>query len=393
MLFGTRIGKPAFIFDIGSSSVGAAAVMSQRDGTPFVAAQTRVQMPLEESVSFERFLALAEKSILEAGKRIAEESKQKPSSIHCFLASPWYAAQTRMVAIERERPFIFDRRALDASVAEESKRFKDEASREEAKLLKGAHVIEEKVIDIKVNGYRVEAPLGRETRRAEYAFHVALAPEQALKRFGDAFHKLFPAAVPKFHTFLLPYYAVAKAHFSRSGDFLLVDVGGEVTDVALVRDGLLLQSASFPRGRNFLYRRLAAARKSALAEAESLMKLLVERKVDADTRKEVAKLLTPIRDEWAREFRFVMTEQLKASFLPEDVILLSDGEVASWFSECIKGEEYAQYTLSARPFSVSTPSGSALASYVKAGATIQERDRFLSIEAMYLHRFEELRSN
>ncbi len=70
------------------------------------------------------------------------------------------------------------------------------------------------------------------------------------------------------------------------------------------------------------------------------------------------------KEKWLKGFQETLIELSEDSYVPMTVFFMADDDLALWFGEAIKSEQFIQYTLSDEPFVVSFINGSSLSSYV-----------------------------
>jgi len=66
---------------------------------------------------------------------------------------------------------------------------------------------------------------------------------------------------------MLSSFTVVRDMHIQKENFLLLDIGGEVTNISMVKKNILRESISFPLGCNFLPRGVASNLKCSLNEA------------------------------------------------------------------------------------------------------------------------------
>ena len=115
----------ALVFDIGSSSVGGALFIMQKNNVPQIIFSIREPIVLEKEISFDRFLNLAMQSLLMVASKISTQGLGAPKKIFCVLSSPWYASQTRAIVLKKNAPFIFNSKLADSLIEKEIKLFED----------------------------------------------------------------------------------------------------------------------------------------------------------------------------------------------------------------------------------------------------------------------------
>ncbi|MBX4215596.1 hypothetical protein KW797_01460 [Candidatus Parcubacteria bacterium] len=371
------------IIDVGSASVGAALVLLKGSDAPLVLRSVRTPVQFQAHLRFDRLLKLTLKALEESVGAVLDRSFGKPSKAFCFLAAPWYGSEVRTVKFgDGESEFTFDEKLMDHMVSEELSRFAGKEMERYERLQGHIYLIENKVIDVRLNGYRTDNPMGVRAKEAELSLLLCLAPDQAVTEFIETIRRIIHGVPIVFHSFLLPFFAVLRDLYHGTEDALLIDIGGEVTEVSLMRGGLLLGTVSFPLGKNFVLRRTAAILKKEPEEIRSLLKLLFEGKIDAAERKALEPGIVPVRKEWLAAFNEALDE-LNTLLVPDTVLLFADGDIVKWFIDAVEKEEYGQYALSAGKFAVTTVGGSLLHKHLSFGDTI-ERDRFIALESIYL---------
>jgi len=371
------------VIDVGSASVGAALVLLKKGALPYVIRSTRTPVQFQPHLRFDRFLRLTLKALENSIQGVLKGASGRPAKAYCFLSAPWYSSEVRAIHHSlKGKEFVFDQKLMNSIVEGELERFAAEELERYRRLKGHAYLIENKVIDVRLNGYPTANPLGKKAKEVELSLMLGLAPHQTITDIIEAIRRPLPGLPITFHSFLLPFFAVLRDLFHDTQDALLIDIGGEVTEVSLMREGVLTGTVSFPLGKNFVLRRGSAVLKKDAEETRSLLKLLFEGRLENAVRKEIEAGLLEVRKEWLLAFNECLDE-LNTLLVPDSVFLFADGEIVKWFIDAIEKEEYGQYALSAGKFAVTTIGGSLLHRHLSFDATI-ERDRFIALESIYL---------
>ncbi len=372
------------VIDIGSASVGAAisVISPDRSAAPIIVASSRTQIPFQEYLKFDRFAELMLAALESSLSRVFAESKAKPGKIYCFLASPWYASQIRTSSVSRDKEFEVTADIFETLVNDEIEKFRKNEAAAFSEIKDKMFFLEKEVMDISLNGYHSLNPLGSLVRELKVSLFLGVAPKGTVRRIEDRIHKFIPGVAISLHTFLFPFYSVISGVSADKKDFLLADVGGEVTDIALVHGGKIKESVSFPLGKNFLLRWGSKLSNRQIDEVRSLIVLWSSGKLDAESKARAKEIFSPIRAEWLKTFHKSLEDISGGVILPSTFYVAADGEVIRWFMESILEEEYGQYALSAEKFEVIPVGLSLLSKYVSFGGTI-ERDIFLALETVY----------
>jgi cell division ATPase FtsA len=181
-------------------------------------------------------------------------------------------------------------------------------------------------------------------------------------------------------------FAVARDMFVHQDNFLLVDIGGEMTDIAMIKKDVLRESISFPMGRNFMVRGVAKALDCTLIEAGSFLSLYKDGHAEESALKKLKPVIEKLKSEWLKEFQESLANLSTDISIPATIFITVDQELTDFFSEIIKTEQFSQYTLTESKFRVIFLGTQALHGI----ATFEEnavRDSFLIIESIYINRF------
>src|ERR1035437_5914512 len=341
----------ALVFDVRSSSVGGALFLMQKSGVPEIIYSIREPIPLEEKIDFDRLLFLTTKAIERVASRICLAGLGAPSQVFCVLASPWYASQTRTIKLEKNAPFVFTSKLADSLTQKEINLFKKEHLEKYSHAKNKLRLIELKHIKTTLNGYAISEPVGQKTKELEMTIFIGVAEEQALKKIEEEVGKHFYTDI-KFSSFSMASFAVARDLFAYQEDFLLIDIGGELTDISIVKKDVLLDSVSFPMGRNFMMHGVSHALECSLDEAKFLISIYKDSHADKSTEKKLQPIINKLKSEWLKKFQESLFNLSNNTVVPATIFVNADLDLADFFVEIIKAEQFNQYFLTTSKFSV-----------------------------------------
>jgi hypothetical protein len=127
------------------------------------------------------------------------------------------------------------------------------------------------------------------------------------------------------HSFPLTAFTALRDIFHELDEFLLLDVSGEVTDLSLVKNNVLLETMSFPKGSNFGTRRLAEDLNVSMDEANSSLRMFVENTLDRDVMFRIKRSIEDIQYEWANDFKDVFKNIKGKVQTPTRLFYISNG--------------------------------------------------------------------
>lgn len=374
------------VFDIGSSSVGGALFWVQKSGIPKIVFAVREPIILEKKINIDRFLLLTAKSLNIVASQVHQAGIGAPSRIFCVLSSPWYVSQTRVISLEKNAPFVFTSKLADELIKKEISLFENEYLTKYAEAGRSVRPIELKNIKTTLNGYETSKPLNQKIKELEMTVFVSISPEQVLKKIEETIQRHFHFKEIKFSSFVLASFAVVRDMYIHQENFLLVDIGGEVTDIAMVKKNILRESVSFPLGRNFITREVTSALGCTFTEAESFVSLLQNEHAEESTARKLGPIINELKKEWLKKFQESLSTISNDISIPATIYMTVDKYLADFFSQTIKTEQFNQYTLTDSKFNVIF-----LGTEAFHGVAIFKenviRDPFLIIDSVYINRF------
>lgn len=374
------------VFHIGSSSVGGALFRTQKSGIPKMIFSIRESIPIEEKIDVDRFLASTLKSLEIIVNKVHNAKLGAPHKIFCVLSSPWYVSQTRIINLKKNAPFVFTEKLADELIQKEIKIFEEEHLEKYTNIDNLVRAIELKNIKTLLNGYETSKPINQKAKELEMIVFISISGERVLKKIEDVISKHFHFHQIKFSSFGVASFAVVRDMFIKQENFLLVDIGGEMTDISMVKKNVLRESVSYPMGRNFLTRGVATGLNCSLDEANSFISLFKDGHAEESVSKKLASIIKGLRKEWLDKFQDSLANISKDISIPSTIYIAIDKDLADFFAETIKTEQFSQYTLTESKFEVNFLSTELLHGIASFDDNVI-REPFLIIDSVYINRF------
>lgn len=383
-----KAGDTICSIDVGSGTVTVSLVSFDRKGeicTPKILFTEANDMPIIEDLNFDLYIKQMDIALKKGLESLMYSATGVPSQIHIFLASPWYASETRVIKVTKTEAFLFTEKNAKSLIDEEIERFKAEQKARYKEAGGEINIIEKHIINAKINGYRTKDPYKKKAKEVELSLFISVAPSNVSDHITETVEKVLHKRKIIFHSFIFGSFIVARDLFQGLQSFLLLDIGSEVTDVGIVKDGELGASISFPAGKNFILRRIVAENKSSIEEAKSLFTLYQDKKLEDKSRISLEAILESARKEWLTQFQNALYTISHDFLLPDSIILTIDQDVSIWFMESIRKEAFSQYTMTEKEFTVTFFNKETLAQYVSFGPK-GKANPFSMIESLALCR-------
>jgi hypothetical protein len=379
-------GKLAIVFDIGSSSVGAALFRMEDSKVPKIIFSTREYVTLDQQADFSTLLNLTLKALEVVSHKVTAAGLGTPEKIFCTLSSLWYVSQTRHIVFKKNAEFVFTDKLADGLIAKEISIFEAEHRAQNQDGQNKMRPIEVKTIRTSLNGYETFNPINQKAKELEITLFLSMAPEAVIKKFEDRIGKFFNSRKIIFSSFVATSFTVVRDMFVSQSNFLLFDISGEITDISMVKDNILRESISFPMGRNFMLRGVAQILGCSLGESKSLISLYNDGHAGDDARAKLDPALAKLKGEWLKKFQESLAVISNDISIPATIFITVSKEFAQFFSEIIANEQFNQYALTDSKFTIIFLDTKVL-HQVAAFEDNVARDPFLILDTVYINRF------
>jgi len=313
------------LIDIGSSFVSGAYARVKEGSNPVLHYTARVPIQargVRASIEdMERALVELSKALLVHGAPVLTHATGSGSvdRVLVSIAAPWQETRTHTQRINRSEPFRFTRHVMDEMVAR--------ASVSAPGYTQANHL----VLATFLNGYEVHEPLGKMARSAQVIVLSSSVSDKVLETVMSLMRGAFHTRDIEFTAFVPVAYTVLRALYPHEEDFLIMDISGEATDLALVRQGLLVETVSIPYGVN-IFHRVALTAGVGKASPESLKTVNEVALVDLNRNHAFTKKMEEARDTWLTHLADAFHALTTRYALPRTVLLLADEEVLGFIT-------------------------------------------------------------
>lgn len=339
------------IIDIGSASIGG-MLSNVGKGKAETIFSVREKIAREEEVNLERFFSNTLKSIDSVLDKIFKEKLPAPKKIFCILSSPWHVSEFRSIKLVKNTPFSFTHKMANELLRKEADLFQEERFSEYGDLNDGHMVpVELKTMKTALNGYFTSSPFGQKAKELDISIFISLAPREVLEKIKEIIGKHFHGAKIEFSSSLLVSFVSARDVLSEE-DFLMIDVGEEITEVSMVKNGELKASASFPMGCGFFSRKTAKEKGFDISEAASLFSLHQRGHMEKNALRKIDPAIKKTKGEWTRKFENTLSQISNDVSVPSSVLLFTEPEFSEFFSSAVESEQAHQYDWAQEKFHV-----------------------------------------
>lgn len=333
------------IFDIGSGSIGGALIIfpNEESNPPIVLKSVRTEI---EYNSDKLNVSLFTKSMLKALSKTAEDlyntKSGAPDRIVAVVASPWYSSETRVVKMSKETPFIFTTKIAQELLEKEIKSITLEHNKKAKTIYNELEIMEHHIMNVSLNGYEVLAPIGVKTKSVEMNMIFSFSQKFFLDKIRKEISKTFHDTPVYFSSFIIASYFAVREKYVSPDSYLLLDIGGEVTEVGVVSKGILKASLSFPFGKKTFFKYICTKLEIELRDAKELFRLYSSGNLANDKKIMYEPLFKSIENSWSESFRQCLGNLPHVLALPSTVFLTADSDIVNWFSGVVSNEQFIQ---------------------------------------------------
>ena len=272
----------------------------------------------------ENIVALTMQGISELLKEY--QTLGRPGIVRVVLASPWYTAKIRSISSKAPKPVKVNRASIGKSIQDLREKNTDAVG-------PGGRRIESVVTQVYVNGY----PTTLERTVMGSTLRIHLYESDADSAFLDGVlttvTKMYPGVKVSFHSFPLLTYAVLR-DIRDEENFTFLDIGGEVTDVAVVHRNSLRYLASFPKGSLFLVR--SAGDGKNIADSASRLSLYAKGELSTEESSLFAKKFADALAPWNADYEKTIETAMVETAIPQTTFLATDKDELIWFMKALE---------------------------------------------------------
>lgn len=387
-MFSNSKKKPEkfLLISIGSGSV-AFSVCNPTTPKPTIEWITRVPFILGEELNFNLFTEALFVSLNDGLERFIKERISGIKKVYVVYSSPWFFSQTQKIYFEKKVPFKVTEKLVHECVQKELERFEKEVLPTKVGNIP-MEIIENYTIDASINGYRVPTPYHKEAKNIELAVFLSFAPKDLNNKIEKIIDKQVSLAERNIRssTNTFSSYLFLRDLFKDDQSYLFVSIDTEISEIALCKNGVLIETVSLPLGNAEIVRTMNTELKKTNIESISLLSSYFSNALTEESKKQVDDVLKVVGDVWLSQFQKVLALMSDHLTLPNKVFLEVNGDGKTWYKDLIMGEAFGQYLVTDQKFQVISLNGDFIKEYVLLKNAEYLHDVRLIIETVHIFR-------
>lgn len=332
-------GKFFLCIDIGTEAVKALIFKVDKGRIVIVDASTQY---FERYGAFDPSVSLISKAIEQVyhSFKKAERPKQdwKKSPILIGLPPNIFRARIIWETFKRERPeekiSKIEQKNIHQQVFNRAKKEISQKFAEEYGILPAElRWLTLKVLGVKIDGYSVAGFQGYEGKNLEIKILTTFLP----RYYFENLERIFKSLNLKIFKIVHIAESLPIAFKDKEGDGIFFDVGGEVAQFFLLKEGELQQVCDFDAGAKVFSQRLA----EVLGLSEESARILKERYSDkllsVEAEKRIKEILLPEKRSWTENLKLKISRVNLEGFLPLTIFLFGGGSLLPEIRESFFG--------------------------------------------------------
>lgn len=329
------LNKYSLVFSINSGNVAGAIVrVTDKPGVEVIN-YTKIMLAVTTRATASTRLLSLQSALNTLLVRLQTNGLNKYSidSAYYIFSTPWSVSQTKTIRAKENQAFKITADYLKRIIDEHEQNFQTE-------IAVHGRIIERKIIQYKLNGYIVDEIVGKMARELEISIFSTVIPEDILQLVEDAVSKIVRVKNNFCHSLSLSIFSVIRDIYPFRDDFVHIDMGDELTDIVVVKDGVMSTGATFPLGRNNFVQALAENQKVSITVADSMIKIQTDKNSDPLATLGQSHDLDKLVENWAARVSDVFRSISQKVYLPETLFLIVNYDLSRLFVNKLQAQGF-----------------------------------------------------
>lgn len=314
------MNKSDIFIDVRSGSVAVAVAKLGENKKREFSFFERKDIPLQDDFDSAKSIGSVENVCGQLLKRIAHTTDQ-PNQIYLTIGAPWITSRTQKISYESEKPFTYNEKIAKSLMDKDSANFVEDFEDNES-----VELIEQSILNIELNGYAIKKPYGKVAKTLGLTVHLSLVGKSVLSSLRHAIQTIFNHQAIHIHSFA--YLALLSTDTIRKANsFIMLNIGGEISEVSLIKDGYIKESLSFPLGAHRIFRTLADNLNITPDEARILYNSWLTNQTQTEISKKILQILDDVKLLWLTYLNSILQKLTSSYVLPRGIYIIGSQDL------------------------------------------------------------------
>ncbi len=338
--------KPSlsFVFDIRDTSISLAAVRFEIEKKPEIVLCRNFEIKYLKSEDHQKYVSsmigTLDKAILSVRRDLVKiGNKEKIGKYYFFIGSPWCVSQSKTIKIIKDRPFEINNSVLQQIIVDEE--FTTEKYIEEQTSEPNWKVLEEKIIQSKLNGYKIDNIFGKKTSSLAIELFVSFIPYEIKDKLSSYMDEKIGKNIKRQNnSCILSSYSFFRDLYSNKNDFIYVDIGKLITDIYVVREDIIFGIASMPFGEENIIQTSLSRANLSRDIFMSHINIGQDKKFNLESHNKGEDLLRFGFDIWENKLKDTLLKICTEMNIPNNMIIIPNSIVSNILARELSNKEH-----------------------------------------------------
>ncbi|MCX6717320.1 MAG: hypothetical protein NTU76_01425, partial [Candidatus Taylorbacteria bacterium] len=330
-------------FDIRDTFISVAVVKISADNKPEMILCQNFKISLQDNLNYKKglneMLNTVDTAIVSLRKKLIKiGNNQKIGRYSFFIGSPWSISKSKLIKVIKDKPFDINESFLKKVILSDEEYLINKISlKTEEKEWK---ILEEKVIQSKLNGYKVEKIYGKKASDIELEIFVSFIPYEIKDRLSFFVDKKNIWGIKRTsNSCILSSYSFLRDLFSDKNDFVYIDIGNNLTDIYIVKEDIIHGIISFPLGEEDIIESISKRTNTLPEIIKSKLNLNCSVGCDEKTIEDIGNLVKTGLSMWLFKFRSTVSRICNEKDLPNNIFMITNTDLTKLFANELKNND------------------------------------------------------
>jgi hypothetical protein len=356
--FNKKKHKISLLFEVRGDVVSSSIIKTHPLNKPEIIYSKKRIVAIREKIDSKKYT----KIILKELDKLVEETykvgilkilngNNDISDVHVVLSSPWVLSQSKDIKIKKDKTFEINQDLLSKVISEEECHLSSPTglNLEENNNIK---IIEEKIIQSKLNGYKVNSIFHKKTKDLELNLFLSVSNNYFIEDIKKIISKTFIQKPVFFHSFMLLAFSMVRDIMPHNNNFVFIEMGAEITDVCLVNDDTVYKIYTYPSGKNNIVRKVAEKTNNTYDTALALINMRCNGKCEEKAVEENEKAFDESVSEWTDGLYKIFTSLTSRGGISRDIFLFIDDDLVNLIGKKIKANKLKSFNMINNDFNI-----------------------------------------
>jgi len=237
-------------------------------------------------------------------------------------------------------------------------------------------ILDSVILETELNGYPVQDVVGKESHNIKIHSYTSLTDKDIYNTITESISEQLHTTDISMHSFTYAAWRSIKS-FINVFDFIYIEFCGELTEIMLIRDGLIRKTSSVPFGKNQLLRALSSKLGLSPLAALSRARLHYDDLHSHEIKTSIGTILQALEKDWQGLMSSEINKMLAPDIQVKESLILADSTMFPFVNRALENTPICKKLSTIRQLTAS-----ALANHCLHSGSAS-RENFFMLSAMF----------